>query len=80
MSDWIDKLDDESDEDNQTKYQEFLTAFFKTRTYAQYGWGHSWSWIIGVLEDDQCEEPMNQAAYSKTEAKNQAKKRTDREE
>jgi hypothetical protein len=79
MGDWIDKLDDESNDDNQTKYQEMLAALFKSRTYIQYGWGHAWDWIIGMVLDDEAEETV-QSGYSATYAKEQLEKRLKREE
>jgi hypothetical protein len=73
-------IDEESNEDNQTKFQEFVSKLFKTRTYAEHGWAYSWYWIIGILEDDEADEIKNPSAYSKTYAKEQLEKRLKREE
>ena len=78
MSDWIDRLDDESNEDNQTKYQEMLAALFKSRTYIQYGWAHAWDWVINHVLDDEAEETV-QSGLSATEAKRMLENRLKRE-
>ena len=75
----FDDIGSTEDLDNQTKYQEMLAALFKSRTYIQYGWGHAWDWIIGMVLDDEAEETV-QSGYSATYAKEQLEKRLKREE
>ena len=79
MTDWIDKLDEESNEDNQTKYQEWIKAISKSRTCIQKGFMYACDYFISKVQDDEAEETV-QSGYSATYAKEQLEKRLKREE
>lgn len=76
MADWIDELDAEENQDQWNTYWKWVQILIMESRHDEDYWKDE---IVRRLKDDAKEEPVNQSAYSVTEAKRQLNERLKRE-
>ena len=77
MSSWIDEF--ANGEDDKTLFEEFMSGFYKSRHFKQFGWSHTWYWIKGIMKDAEYIAD-DSGSYSATDSKELTKKRVKRDD